>query len=109
MVAKHSLRPKKIYFAATLTDSQIRALPEELDGKNRSESEQTLMSNLYLYLGQKGQDELHKRRPHLDPSTTRYPRSLDAIKKERNEAYETLQFLAWKQQINEILEKFHSV
>ena len=63
--------------------------------------------------GEKGTDELHKRRPHLDLSTTRYSRVLDAIekeiKKERNETYETFQLLARKQHIGESLEQFHSV
>ena len=93
MVAKHSLNPKNFYYADTLSAAQVTALPEEVDGKNRLESEQVLISNLYLCLGEKGQDELHKRRPHLDLSAIRYPRMLDALetefKKERNETYET--------------------
>ena len=109
MVAKDSLNPKNFYFVATLTENQIRALPEETDGNNQLESKQTLISHLYLRLGEKGQDELHTRRPHLDLST----RILDAIesdfKKERNETYKMFQFLAGKQQINESLEQFHSV
>ena len=113
MVAKHSLNPKNFYYASTLTAALVTALPEEVDGKNRLASEQTLISNLYLCLGEKGQDELHKRRPHLDLSTTRYSRVLDTIetefKKERNETYETFQLLARKQQIGESLEQFHSV
>ena len=63
--------------------------------------------------GEKRQDELHKRRPHLDLSTIRYPRMIDALetefKKERNETYETYQLLSRKQFINESLEQFHSV
>ena len=63
--------------------------------------------------GGKGQDELHKRRPHLDLSTVRYPRILDVLKTEfknqRNETYETFQLLSRKQFINESLEQFHSV
>ena len=101
------------YYASTLTAVQVTALPEEVDGKNRLASEQTLILNLYLCLGEKGQDELHKRRPHMDLSTTRYSRVLDTIetefKKERNETYETFQLLARKQQIGESLEQFHSV
>ena len=85
----------------------------EVDGKNRLASEQTLISNLYLCLGEKRQDELHRRKPHLDLSTTRYSRVLDTIetefKKERNETYETFQLLARKQKIGESLEQFHSV
>ena len=113
MVAKHSLNPKNFYYADTLSAAQVTALPEEVDGKNRLESEQVLISNLYLCLGEKGQDELHKRRPHLDLSAIRYPRMLDALetefKKERNETYETYQLLSRKQFINESLEQFHSV
>ena len=66
-----------------------------------------------MCLGEKGQDELHKRKPHVDLSTTRYSRVLDTIetefKKELNETYETFQLLARKQQIGESLEQFHSV
>ena len=71
MVAKHSLNPKNFYFASTLTEAQIGDLAAEVDGKPRLESGQTLISNLYLCFGEKGQDELHKRRPHLDLTTTR--------------------------------------
>ena len=113
MVAKHGLNPKNFYYAKTLTAAQVTALLEEVDGKDRLASEQTLISNLYLCLGKKGQDELHKRKPHLDLSTTRYSRVLDTIetefKYERNETYETFQFLARKQHIGESLEQFHSV
>ena len=113
MVAKHSLNPKNFYYADTLSAAQVTAFPEEVDGKNRLESEQVLISNLYLCLGEKGQDELHKRRPHLDLSVIRYPRMLDALetefKKERNETYETYQLLSRKQFINESLEQVHSV
>ena len=113
MVAKHSINPKNYYYAATLSAAQVTALLEEEDGKNRLESEQVLISNLYLCLGEKGQDELHKRRLHLDLSTIRYPRMIDSLetefKKERNETYETYQLLSRKQLINESLEQFHSV
>ena len=113
MVAKHSINPRNFYYASTLTAAQIVDLPEEVDGKNRLASEQTLISNLYLCLGEKGQDELHKRKPHLDLAATRYSRVLDTIetefRKERNETYETFQLLARKQQIGESLEQFHSV
>ena len=113
MVTKHSINPRDFYYASTLKAAQVTALPEEVDGKDRMNSEQTLISNLYLCLGEKGQDELHKRRLHLDLSTTRYSRVIDAIetdfKKERNETYEIFQLLARKQQIGESLEQFHSV
>ena len=61
----------------------------------------------------KGQDKLHKKRPHLDLGATRYLRVLDAIKEEfkkkRNETYELFQLLSRKQRIGELLEQFHSV
>ena len=104
---------RNVYQASTLTTAQVTALPEEVDGKDRLVCEQTLISNLYLCLGEKAQDESHRRRPHLDLSTTRYARVIDALetefKKERNETYETFQLLARKQQIGESLEQFHSV
>ena len=113
MVAKHTINPKNYYFAASLTETLITALPGEVDGKNRLESEQILISNLYLCLGEKGQDELHKKRPYLDLSTVRYPMMLDVLetefKKERNETYETFQILSPKQFVKESLEQFHSV
>ena len=83
MVAKHSVNPKNYYYAATLTAAQVTALPEEVDGKNRLESEQVLISNLYV----------------LETE----------FKKERNEIYETYLLLSRKQFINESLEQFHSV
>ena len=46
MVAKHSLNLKNFYYASTLTAAQVTALPEEVDGKDRLASEQTLILNL---------------------------------------------------------------
>ena len=60
MVAKYSINPRNFYYASTLTAAQVTALPEEVDGKGRVTSEQTLISNLYFCLGEKGQGELHK-------------------------------------------------
>ena len=81
--------------------------------KNRLEAEQTLISNLYLCLGERGQDELHNREPHLDLAATRYPRVLDefesVFKKERKETLETYQLLSRKQREGKTLEEFHSV
>ena len=113
MVAKHSRNPKNYYFADSLTATQIAALPEEVDGKNRLAEEQILISNLYLCLGERGQEELHKRRPHLELGEARYPRVLDAMegefKKERNETYELFRLLPRNQRIGESLEQFHAV
>ena len=54
MVAKHSINPKNYYYAAALIAALVTALPEEVDGKNRLESEQKLFSNLFLCLREKG-------------------------------------------------------
>ena len=103
MVAKHSINPKNYYLTDSLTATQIAALPEEVDGKNRLAAEQILISNLYLCLGERGQEELHKRRPHLELGEARYPRVLDAMegefKKERNETYELFRLLPRNQRI----------
>ena len=105
MVTKHSINPKNYYFANTLTEAQITALLEEMDGNNRLASEQTFFSNLCLCLGERGQEELHKQRPHLDLGESRYPRVQDAMegefKKERNETYEVFQLISRKQRIGE--------
>ena len=77
VIAKHSFNPTTFYFDWTLTAAQITALSEEVSGKNRLEAEQTLISNLYLCLGERGQDELNNRKPHLDLAATRCPRVLD--------------------------------
>ena len=113
MVAKNSINPKNYNFADSLTATQIAALPENVDEKNRLVAEQTLISNLYICLGERGQEELHKQRPHLELGEARYPRVLDAIegefKKERNETYEMFQLLSRKQRIRQSLEQFHAV
>ena len=66
-----------------------------------------------MCLGERGQDELHNRKPHLDLATTRYPRVLDefenVFRKERNETFETYQLLSRKQRDGETLEEFQSV
>ena len=81
--------------------------------ENRLASEQTLISSLYLCLGERGQEELHKRRPLLDLGESRYPRVLHAMegefKKERNETYEVFQLLSRKHRFGESLEQFHVV
>ena len=113
IVAKHSIKPENYYFADSLTATQMAALLEDVDGKNRLAAEQTLISNLYLYLGERGQERLHKRRPHLKLGEARYPRVLYAMEgefeKERNETYEVFQLLSRKQRIEESLEQLHAV
>ena len=42
-----------------LTAAQIKGLSVEVLGKNRLEADQSLDSNLYLCLGERGQHELH--------------------------------------------------
>ena len=66
-----------------------------------------------MYLCEKRQDEFHRRKPHLDLTSTRYARVINSmeteLKKERNVAYETFQLLARKQHIGESLEQFYFV
>ena len=61
-------------------------------------------------MGERGQDKLHNRKPHLDLAVTRYPQLLDefesVFKKERNETFETCQLLSRKQREWETLETF---
>ena len=72
-----------------------------------------MISNLYLCLGERGQDELHDRKPHLDLALTRYPRVMDEFEsvfsKDRNETFETFQLLSRKQLEGETLEILHLV
>ena len=62
---------------------------------------------------ERGENELHNRKPHQDLATSRYPRVLDefesVFKKERNEKFETCKLLSRKQRDGETLEVFHSV
>ena len=71
LIAKHSFNPTSLYFARTLTDEQVADLPAEVSGKKCLEAEQTLISDLYICLGERGQDEIHNRKPHLDLAATR--------------------------------------
>ena len=41
VIAKHSFNPTAFYFDRTLTAAQITDLPEDVNGKNRLEAEQT--------------------------------------------------------------------
>ena len=96
MVANHSMNPMNFYFASTMDATQIAALPENVDGKNRLDAEQTLISNLYLCLGEKGQDKFPKQKLLLDLGASRYPRALDALEGEFKETYETFRPLSKK-------------
>ena len=63
-----------------------------------------------MRLGERGQDELHNRKPRLDLANTRYLRILDEFEqKERNETFENYQLLSRKQREREPLKQFHSV
>ena len=113
VIAKHGFNPMSFYFEKGLTLSQITALTADVMGKNREEADQTLISNPYLCIGKRIQDELRNRKPHQDLSTTTYPRILDEIeeifKKERNATFETYHLLSRKQRDEERLDHFHSV
>ena len=55
MIAKYDIDPDDFYFASTLNAAAITALPEEVNGKNRFDSEKKLKSNLYLCIGDEAQ------------------------------------------------------
>ena len=46
MIAKNDIDPDDFYFASTLNAEAITALPEEVNGKNRPDSEKKLKSKL---------------------------------------------------------------
>ena len=71
VIAKHAFNPTAFYFDRTLTATQIAALPAAVEGKNRVEAEQMLISKLHLCLGERDQDELHNRKPHLNLAMSR--------------------------------------
>ena len=104
MVAKHGLVLSEYYFPSTLTEAQTTALAD-VGGKSREEGERTLISNLYLSIGQEGQRALRNHHPHLNMEEIRYPRFLDTcvalFQKERNETYEMYQMLSRKQKEGE--------
>ena len=83
-----------------------------MDGKKISGGTNPKFEPIPL-LGGRGQEELHKRRPHLELGEARYPRLLDAMegqfRKERNETYEVFQLLSRKQRIGKSLEQLHAV
>ena len=110
-MAKHELVSSDFYFASTLTEAQIKYLGE-VGGKPREQGERTLISNLYLCLGHKGQRALHNHHPHLIMETIRYPKFLDTcvalFQKERNETYEMYQMLSRKQNEGQSLESFYA-
>ena len=110
VMAKHGFNPTAFYFDRTLTTIQTAVLPADVQCKSRVEAEQTLIYNLYLCLGYRGQDELHNQKTHLYLANTRVLDEFETVfKKERNETFETFQFLSRKQRDGETVEMFHSV
>ena len=111
MIAKYDIDPDDFYFARTLNAAAIAALPEEVNGKNRIESEKKLKSNLYLCIGDEAQRIFKARKPVVNVKTE-YPRVLDEMqnvfKRERNVTHERGLFYGRKQRENETFEKFHA-
>ena len=112
MIAKYDIDPDDFYFASTLNSAAITALPEEVNGKNRLDSEKKLKSNLYLCIGDEAQRIFKARKPTVNIKTERYPRVLDVMqnvfKRERNVTHEWGLFYGRKQRENETFEKFHA-
>ena len=112
MIAKYDIDPNDFYFASTLNAAAITALPEEVNGKNRLDSEKKLKSNLYLCIGDEAQRIFKAQKPAVNIKTVRYPRVLDAMQsvfqRERNVTYERGLFYGRKQRENETFKKFHA-
>ena len=112
MIAKYDIDPDDFYFASTLNAAAITTLPEEVNGKNRLDSEKKLKSNLYLCIGDEAQRIFKARKPAVNIKTVRYPRVLDEIEsvfqRERNVTNERGLFYGRKQRENETFEKFHA-
>ena len=66
MIAKYDIDPDDFYFASTLNTAAITALPEEVNGKNRLDSEKKLKSNLYLCIGDEAQRIFKARKPTVN-------------------------------------------
>ena len=112
MIAKYDIDPDDFYFANTLNAAAITALPEEVNGKNRLDSEKKLKSNLYLCIGDEAQRIFKARKPTVNIKTVRYPRVLDEMQnvfqRERNVTHERGLFYGRKQRENETFEKIHA-
>ena len=112
MIAKYDIDPDDFYFANTLNVAAVGALPEEVNGKNRLDSEKKLKSNLYLCIGDEAQRIFKARKPTVNIKTERYPRVLDEMQnvfqRERNVKHERGLFYGRKQCENETFEKFHA-
>ena len=69
MIAKYDIDPDDFYFARTLNAAAITAMPEEVNGKNRIDSEKKLKSNLYLCIGDEAQRLFKARKPAVNVKT----------------------------------------
>ena len=107
MIAKYD----DFYFANTLDETVIAALPGEVHGKNRIDAKKKLKSNLYLCIRDEAQRLFNARKPAVNIKTERYPRVLDEMqnvfKRERNVTHERGLFYGRKQREKETFEKFH--
>ena len=110
MIAKYDIDPDDFYFASTLNAAAITALPEEVNGKNRLDSEKKLKSNLYLCSGDDAQCIFKARKSTVNIKTERYPRVLDEMQNvfqpERNVTHERGFFYGRKQRENETFKNF---
>ena len=110
MIAKYD--PDDFYFARTLNAAAIAALPEELNGKNHTDAEKKLKSNLYRCIGDEAQRIFKARKPAVNVKTEPYPRVLDEMQnvfqRKRNVTHERGIFYGRKQRENGTFEKFHA-
>ena len=107
MIAKYDIDPDDFYFASTLNAAAITALPEEVNGKNRLDSEKKLKSNLYLCIGDEAQRLFKARKPTVNIKTV-LDEMQSVFQRERNVIHERGLLYGRKQRENETFEKFHA-
>ena len=113
MIAKHDIDPDNFFFDATLTATQIAALPGDVNAKNLTESKKKLKSILNLCIGEEAQRIFKARQPGVNTKAERYSQKLDhmesVFKLKRKVTHERGLFYGLKQREHETFEKFHAV
>ena len=113
MIAKYDIDPDDFCLCAYVKcGGYCSSAREDVNGKNRTESEKKLKSNLYLCIVDEAQRIFKARKPAVNVKTVKYPRVLDEMQnvfqRERNVTHERGLFYGRKQRKNETFKKFHA-
>ena len=107
MVAKYDIDPEDFYFANTLDEAAIAALPGKSMEKNWIDEEKTFKSNLYLCIVDEAQRIFKAQKPAVSIKTERFQRVLDEMqnvfKRERNFTHERGLFYGRKQRMRNFM------